>query len=80
MTDSPGIDGAWARARLIATLMAVDPVGLGGLWLRARPGPVRERFLALLSGGPLPEKTLHPGITDTQLFGGVDLAATLSAG
>ncbi|NNF23639.1 MAG: magnesium chelatase subunit D [Rhodobacteraceae bacterium] len=61
-------------------MMAVDPVGLGGLWLRARPGPVRERFLALLSGGPLPEKTLHPGITDTQLFGGVDLAATLSAG
>lgn len=80
MTDLAGIDGAWARARLIATLMAIDPAGLGGLWLRARPGPVRERFLALLEGGPLPQRSLHPGIADTQLFGGVDLAATLSAG
>jgi magnesium chelatase subunit D len=35
-----------------------------------------ERFGAI----PLPRRRIHPTITDSQLFGGVDLSATLSAG
>ncbi|MBV0914130.1 magnesium chelatase subunit D [Anianabacter salinae] len=70
----------WARARLALALLCVDPVGLTGLWLRARSGPVRDTFLEGLGALPLPRRKLHPGIGDDALFGGVDLAATLSAG
>jgi magnesium chelatase subunit D len=57
-------------------VLAVDPAGVKGLWLRARAGPVRDRITAVLP----PARRIHPGIDDTALFGGVDLAATLSAG
>ncbi|MCX7643939.1 MAG: magnesium chelatase subunit D [Rhodobacteraceae bacterium] len=71
---------AWVRARLALSLLAVDPCGLGGLWLRARPSPVRDRLVAALSALPLPLRRLHPAVADTQLYGGLDLAATLAAG
>jgi magnesium chelatase subunit D len=70
----------WTRAALALRLLAVDPAGLGGMWLRARPSPVRDRLVAGLSALPLPLRRLHPAIGDEQLFGGVDLTATLSAG
>ena len=41
------------QGQLALTLLAVDPVGLGGLHLRARAGPVRDMFCA-------PIKTLFP--------------------
>lgn len=65
------------RVGLAVALLAVDPVGLGGLWLRARVGPVRAAVLAAL--GDFGAR-LHPGLDDTTLLGGTDLAATLSAG
>ncbi len=71
---------AWARATLALSLLAVDPEGLRGLWLRARSGPVRDRFMALLDALPLPRRKIHPTVSDDQLFGGVDLSATLSSG
>jgi magnesium chelatase subunit D len=71
---------AWARATLALSLLAVDPEGLRGLWLRARSGAVRDRFVALLDALPLPRRKIHPAISDDQLFGGVDLSATLSSG
>lgn len=70
----------WAGAATAAALLAVDPAGLGGLWLRARSGPVRDRFLAALRTLPIEPCRMPPGIGDTQLFGGLDLAATLSTG
>jgi magnesium chelatase subunit D len=70
----------WARATLAFRLLAVDPEGLGGIWLRARPSPVRDRLLAFLPALPLPLRRLHPAIGDEALYGGVDLAATLAAG
>lgn len=70
----------WARAQLAVQLLQVDPVGLGGIWLRARSGPVRDAFMERLGGLPLPLRRIHPSIGDDQLFGGVDLAATLAAG
>ncbi len=69
-----------ARAAL---LLAVDPVGLGGVVLRAPPGPARDAWLARLRAA-LPDRApwrrLPLGIPDSRLLGGLDLAATLSAG
>jgi magnesium chelatase subunit D len=76
----PGMAGDWARAALALDLLAVDPVGLGGMHLRARPGPVRDAALARLGSVPLPLRKLHPATGDEALFGGLDLTATLAAG
>jgi magnesium chelatase subunit D len=70
----------WASAETAVTLLAVDPQGLGGLWLRARTGPVRDRLVAALATLPLPLRRIHPGIADEALFGGIDLSASLAAG
>ncbi len=82
MPPGPGPD-PWADALTAAALVAVDPVGLGGVALRARAGPVRDRWLAQLvallpPGVPLRRVPLHIG--DDRLLGGLDLAATLRAG
>jgi magnesium chelatase subunit D len=61
----------------VLALLALDPAGLGGLWLRGRAGPARAAVLAAL--GPFGAR-LHPGLSDEALLGGADLAATLSAG
>lgn len=66
-----------------AALFAVDPVGTGGVVMRALPGPARDGWLARLSellptGTPLRRVPLH--INDERLLGGLDLAATLQAG
>ncbi len=66
-----------------AALFAVDPVGLGGVALRARAGASRDRWMARL-GALLPADTrlrrvpLH--VSEGRLLGGLDLAATLRAG
>ncbi len=64
-------------------LFAVDPHGLGGVLLRARAGPVRDRWLhglreALPASAPVRRIPLQIG--DGRLLGGLDLAATLNAG
>ncbi len=74
---------AWHDAAHGAALIAVDPAGLGGMVLRAGAGPVRDRLLerlhALLPDGtPLRKLPLHAN--ESRLLGGLDLAATLSAG
>ncbi|MEM1385125.1 MAG: magnesium chelatase subunit D [Pseudomonadota bacterium] len=74
---------AWSRAALAAALFAIDPAGFGGVVLRARPGPVREAWQALLQGlipAGTPMRRLPLGIGEDRLLGGLDLAATLSAG
>ena len=68
------------RAKTALALLAVDPAGLGGLWLRARASPVRDVWAAGLAAVPLPHRRLHPEIGDEALFGGLDLVATLQAG
>ena len=70
----------WAQARLALACLAQDPGGLGGMVIRARPGPARDALVSALSQLPLPVRRLHPTIGDDQLFGGVDIAATLAAG
>lgn len=66
-----------------AALFAVDPVGTGGVVIRALPGPAREGWLHRLSdllpeGTPVRRVPLH--INDERLLGGLDLTATLQAG
>ncbi|WP_424966084.1 magnesium chelatase subunit D [Dinoroseobacter sp. S375] len=82
MIQTPHTDPVerWAQAATAVALLAIDPEGLGGLWMRARSGPVRDRLLAPLRDLLAAPRRLPPGIGDAQLFGGVDLAATLSAG
>ena len=73
----------WEDAVLAASLFAVDPVGTGGVSLRALSGPVRDAWLACLrdslpSDAPLRRVPLN--IADGRLLGGLDLMATLDAG
>ena len=68
------------RARLALRLLAVDPGGLGGLHLRGRPGPVRRALEDDIAALPGPQRRIHPGISDEQLYGGIDLSATLNSG
>lgn len=72
-----------ADALAAAALFAVDPVGTGGAVVRSLPGPVRERWLALVrdllpASSAVRRVPLH--VTDSRLLGGLDLTATLRAG
>lgn len=71
-----------ADALAAAALFAVDPVGTGGVLLRAPAGPAREAWLARLAallpaGTAMKRMPLH--IDDDRLLGGLDLAASLAA-
>lgn len=72
----------WARLTLALRILAVDPVGMGGLWLRSRAGPVRDIATTALSQTPFdrPQRRLSASIDDLALLGGPDPAATLAAG
>ena len=74
---------AWQDAVLAAALCAVAPADLGGVHLRALPGPVRDVWLETLralvtDAKPLRRIPLH--VSEASLLGGLDLAATLRAG
>ncbi len=74
---------AWADASLAASLFSVDPVGLGGVLVRAQAGPVRDRWLGQVRGclpPASPWRLVPCHVTDERLLGGLDLAATLRAG
>ncbi|MBU6373592.1 MAG: magnesium chelatase ATPase subunit D, partial [Alphaproteobacteria bacterium] len=71
----------WADAVAAATLLGVDPVGLGGAIVRGRPGGPRDIWLAAATraiGGP--SRRMPAGIEDDRLLGGLDLTATLNSG
>ena len=81
--DGAAGPSAWGDACAAARLLSLDPAGLGGVWLRARTGPLRDRWLARLRSALPPSACmsrvpLH--VTDERLLGGLDLAATLSTG
>ncbi|MBY0329105.1 MAG: magnesium chelatase ATPase subunit D, partial [Acetobacteraceae bacterium] len=78
MAASPDGDAALAIA-----LLAVDPEGLNGAWLRGPPGPLRDGWLdGLRAALPVdaPWRRLPPDVPDSRLLGGLDLAATLRTG
>lgn len=73
----------WADALRIASLVAADPHGCGGVLVRAGAGPVRDAWLAALRArlpDTVPWRKMPGGIADDRLIGGLDLAATLAAG
>jgi magnesium chelatase subunit D len=64
-------------------VLAVDPQGLGGAVLRGSPSPVRDAWIRALqslmpAGSAMRRLPLH--VSDERLLGGLDLAASLSAG
>jgi magnesium chelatase subunit D len=68
---------------LAASLLAIDPAGLGGLLIRSWSGPERDEFLARTAALFPPGtafKKMPLNITEDRLLGGLDLAATLAAG
>ena len=79
----PARPDPWEDAALIAALFAVDPAGLGGVCLRALPGPVRDQWLAdtrELLPPETPRRKIPLHVSDGRLLGGLDLTATLRAG
>ncbi|MDE3239132.1 MAG: magnesium chelatase subunit D [Paracoccaceae bacterium] len=73
--------GAEDRGALVAVVpevLAVDPAGLGGLWLRARPSPLRDALLAALPAAGLPMRRIPPSVGEAVLSGMPDLGALLS--
>lgn len=69
---------SWHNAALALKLLAIDPVGLGGAVMRMRASPDRDALLQAFVP-PHPMRKLPISISDEQLFGGVDLSATLAA-
>lgn len=73
----------WADALLAIELLCIGRSGIGGLWLKARAGGVRDLFLERLQqhlGSRQSWTRLPPGTSIANLIGGVDLAATAKFG
>jgi magnesium chelatase subunit D len=83
VTTAPSATDPGADERLAAVLLALDPVGLGGVRLHGAADARRDAWLALLRAA-LPSGTpwlRMPGhIDDDRLLGGLDLGATLQRG
>lgn len=79
----PATEGQAGDAFQAAALLLTDPVGLGGVVLRAQAGPVRDAWLALLhalSPAEMPVLRMPAHATTDRLLGGLDLTATLAMG
>ena len=73
----------WVDAVTIASLFAVDPVGTGGVVVKALAGPARDAWLEICFGlmpQDCPVRRIPVQISDDRLLGGLDLSATLRAG
>lgn len=79
----PGKQRPWNDAELVAALLAVDPVGLGGVVLDHATHEAAREWVQLTmrcfpDGAPM--RRVPASVSDDRLIGGVDLAATLSSG
>lgn len=78
-----GSSGAEGVAFQVSALLAVDPLGLAGVVLRGPADPRRDEWLEAfrkLLPADAPWRRVPLGIADSRLLGGLDLAASLSAG
>ena len=84
MRDGSGAtQAAWGLPALAAAILAVDPAGLGGAVLRARPGPHLDEWLSRfrsLLGDETPFRRLPARMDAARLTGELDVVATLRTG
>jgi magnesium chelatase subunit D len=83
MTIVSASSSAWNDAVLSLAVFAVAPSAIGGIRVRAQPGPVRDRWIgmvreALPTDAPVRRIPIHA--TDDRLLGGLDLAASIGVG
>ena len=71
---------AWADACWALQALQVDGPQLGGAWVKARHGPVRERWIAAWQQAAPQALRLPISADDSALLGGIDLSATLQSG
>ncbi|WP_299680821.1 magnesium chelatase subunit D [uncultured Roseobacter sp.] len=70
-------ESSWARAATCLRMLLFAPDYLAGAVIRMRAAPDRDAITDALH--PLAARKLHTTISDEQLFGGIDLSATLGA-
>lgn len=74
---------AWELACRAAQILVIAPLASAGVRVMAGPGPARDKWLAYLRTILAPSRHIRrvpPGSDTGRLLGGLDLAATLSAG
>jgi len=74
---------AWNDALLAARIARIGGPAIGGIWLKARAGGVRDRFLEIVRAElppSMPWIRLPVGATAAVLHGSVDLAASAQLG
>lgn len=77
------VPSLWDDALLAAACVALDPVGIGGVLLRASAGAVRDDWVTHWRGllaPSIPVRTVPIHVDDARLLGGVDLAGSLASG
>ena len=68
---------AWDDALWALRALCVDPAGIGGIWVRAGHGPVRDTWLSRLQACGLPVTKVPSHADDQALLGGIDLTQSL---
>ena len=71
---------SWQRAITALRLLTMDPIGLGGICVRARVGPARDAFIRQVDKVERASLRLHPAMTSNDLDENIDLTATLNSG
>lgn len=70
---------AWQDALGVLHALQVDGTTLGGAWVKARHGPVREAWLTQVMNAAPRAMRIPISADDTALLGGIDLGATLQS-
>ena len=81
--SAPENPSAWLDAILAAKLLKAGGPGLGGLWLKARAGGVRDAYLAHLKdmfGAGTPWTRVPNSVSHSALQGSIDIPATARTG
>ncbi len=82
MNEAPEPRSPFDDVLAAAALVAVDPVGLGGVVVRGSAGPVRDHWFSdlerLIPKGT-PMRRVPAAVADDRLIGGLDLTGTLNA-
>ena len=78
--DASARSALWADAHWALQALQVDGPALGGAWIKARHGPVRDVWLQTWQQSAPRAQRLPIHADDPALLGGIDLSATLQSG